>query len=193
VITKGTDKWLLVALDNLLRAVGTRDKFDGYHYSKLESAFKAVQQYLLSIGAENYAADRFEYNRHELLTIPIFQLNQLIIDFDGISCDLNFAAIELLATLYGQIKDISHCGNGVKVEITQAVTTNLFQYVDLGLTKNLNVRLPDKTDEIGLNDFRDKCENAWDKFGAEGQPSIIGFICAALARCSSQSSVKVLF
>lgn len=167
LITSGTDEHLLIALDNLLRSVATKDDFNGYHYEKLNTSFVHVQQYLSSIGAKNYANDPFEYNRHELLTIPYFQLSQLVADTAAIRNDQTVAAIELLAVLYRQLKDIAQRPSKYKFELAYAVTTSLFEYIDIGLVRNLNINLPDKTDVQELNEVRERCKCAWKEFIAE--------------------------
>jgi hypothetical protein len=108
-ITNGTHRHLTIALDNLLRAVATKDSYNDYHHGKLAAAFGHVQEYLLSINAKNYAGEKVEYNWHELLTIPKMQLDDVISNVSDLNNDLNVGAIRLLIALYDQIRDISYC------------------------------------------------------------------------------------
>ena len=75
--TRQTDEHLRMALDNLLRALSNSSAFDGYAHGKLSVAFRCLQQYLKSIGERNHPDDDFEWDIHELLTIPVLQLDPL--------------------------------------------------------------------------------------------------------------------
>lgn len=156
--TQQTDKNLTMALDNLLRVLSSSSEFDGYAYGKLSVAFKCMQQYLKSIGEENHSDDNFEWNIHELLTIPVLQLETLVTQkIDG---SFDYHAIRLISALlqHGKNQRVSpksFC------ELPGSVNHEFADYIALALSANLGVSVPDRLDQIYTGDIRSLCEVAW--------------------------------
>ena len=159
--TQQTDKNLTMALDNLLRVLSSSSEFDGYAYGKLSVAFTCMQQYLKSIGEENHSDDNFEWNIHELLTIPVLQLETLVTQkIDG---SFDYHAIRLISALlqHGKNQRVSpksFC------ELPGAVNHEFADYISLALSANLGVIVPDRLDQIYTGDIRSLCEVAWSNF-----------------------------
>lgn len=156
--TQQTNENLRMALDRLLRALSNSAEFDGYTHGKLSVAFKSIQEYLKSIGEENHLGDKFEWNVHELLSIPASQLDTLVTQkIDG---SFDYHAIRLISALlqHGQkqrVSPTSFC------ELPSAVNHEFGDYLSLALSTNLGVVVPDRLDQIYTGDIRDLCEVAW--------------------------------
>lgn len=160
-VTQQTDKNLTIALDNLLRALANSAEFDGYTHGKLSATFESMQLYLKSIGEENHLDDDFEWNIHELLTIPASQLEELAAHrIDG---SFDYHAIRLISALlqHGQNQRVSQKSF---CELPGAVNHEFGDYIALALSANLGVIVPDRLDQIYTSDIRDLCKDAWNNF-----------------------------
>ena len=160
-ITQQTDKNLKNALDNLLRALSNSAEFDGYTHGKLSAAFEYMQLYLKSIGERNHSGDDFEWNIHELLTIPASQFETLVTHrIDG---SFDYHAIRLISALlqHGQNQRVSP---KLFCELPGAVNHEFGDYLSLALSANLGVIVPDRLDQIYTGDIRNLCEVAWNNF-----------------------------
>jgi hypothetical protein len=161
IFTRHTDQRLTWALDNLLRALANSAEFDGYTHGKLSVAFESIQGYLKSIGEENHLGDKFEWNIHELLTIPASQLDALVVHkADG---NPDYHALRLIAALlqHGKKQRVSQkefC------ELPGTVNHEFCDYIALALSSKLGVIVPDRLDDIYTGDIRELCEIAWDNF-----------------------------
>ncbi len=160
-VTRQTDENLKDALDNLLRALANSAEFDGYTHGKLSAAFGYMQQYLKSIGERNHSGDDFEWNFHELLTIPASQFDALVTKKMNGSFD--YHAIRLIIALlqHGQNQRAS---TKVFCELPGAVNHEFGDYLSLALSKNLGVIVPDRLDQIYTGDILNLCEDAWNNF-----------------------------
>jgi len=157
--TRQTDKNLTYALDNLLRALSNSPEFDGYAHGKLSAAFGYMQEYLSSIGERNHPGDDFEWNIHELLTIPMLQLDALVTNKADRSFD--YHAIRLLVALLQHGKNQQGSRRSF-CELPGAVNHEFGDYILLALSVNLGVAVPDRLDQIYTGDIRSLCEDAWD-------------------------------
>lgn len=159
--TQQTDENLRMALDRLLRALSNSSEFDGYAHGKLSAAFRYMQQYLKSIGEANHLSDDFEWNIHELLTIPAQQLEALVAyRVDG---SFDYHAIRLLIALLQHGKS-QHGSQKSFCELPGAVNHEFGDYISLALATNLGVTVPDRLDQIYTGDIRSLCEHAWNSF-----------------------------
>jgi len=156
--TRQTDENLRMALDNLLRVLSNSTEFDGYAHGKLSAAFGYMQQYLNSIGERSYLSEDFEWNIHELLTIPAQQLEALVTHKVDESFD--YHAIRLLIALlqHGQNQ---RAYKKTFCELPGAVNHEFGDYISLALSKNLGVIAPDRLDQTYTGDIRHLCEDAW--------------------------------
>ncbi len=156
--TRQTDENLRMALDRLLRALSNSTEFDGYAHGKLSAAFRHMQQYLNSIGERNHLSDDFEWNIHELLTIPASQLETLVANkVDG---SFDYHAIRLLIALLQHGKS-QHGSQKFFCELPVAVNHEFGDYLELALSTNLGVVVPDRLDQIVTGDIQSLCEHAW--------------------------------
>ena len=161
IFTQHTDQRLTYALDNLLRALANSAEFDGYTHGKLATAFESIQGYLKSIGEENHLGDKYEWNIHELLTIPTLQLEQLATQrADG---NFDYHAIRLISALLQHGKSQSRFPQEF-CELPGAVTHEFGDYLALALSSNLGFVVPYRLDQIYTGDIRDLCEVAWKNF-----------------------------
>lgn len=170
LFTKGTNEDLLWGLDNLLRAVSNRPNFDGYTVGKLSTAFEAFQKLLLDLGEENYFNDPFEWNIHEMLTIPKGQFERILDRFEP--NDPNYLAIRLTIALLGHGKNQSHYPKKFH-KLPEAVNVELQNYFAITLKNKLSLKSPDRLDDMLTGDIASLCENAWQCFGKEMK---VGFI-----------------
>lgn len=159
--TRQTDENLKYALDNLLRALANSAEFDGYTHGKLTVAFKSIQEYLKSVGEQNHLGDEFEWNVHELLTIPASQLDTLVTHkVDG---NFDYHAIRLIIALLQHGKN-QRASPKLFCELPGAVNHEFGDYLSLALTTNLGIVVPDRLDHIYTSDIRGLCEDAWNNF-----------------------------
>lgn len=159
--TQQTDEKLKIALDNLLRVLSNSTEFDGYAHGKLTVAFKHLQRYLKSIGEAHHLSDEFEWNIHELLTIPVSQLDALVAQkVDG---SFDYHAIRLLIALLQHGKN-QHRSQNSFCELPAAVNQEFGDYISLALSTSLGVVVPDRLDQIYAEDIRGLCEDAWNNF-----------------------------
>lgn len=160
-VTQKTDKNLTIALDNLLRALSNSAEFDGYTHGKLSVAFKSIQEYLKFVGEQNHLGDKFEWDVHELLTIPASQLDTLVTQkIDG---SFDYHAIRLILALLQHGKK-QRVLQGSFCELPGAVNHEFGDYLSLALSTNLGVSVPDRLDHIYTGDIRSLCEDAWNNF-----------------------------
>lgn len=159
-LTNGTSHELIHALDHLLRATDIKSEYNGYHDGKLSIAFQSVQNYLKKNGAENYVGDKFKYNHHEMIVIPMHQLDTLLKDDLDTHEELELLAIVLLQSLYAQSSEVYACHRARDVSITLDLIDSLFHYLSLAVERNLGVLLPSKG-EGSLDNIRDYCKSDW--------------------------------
>ncbi len=157
--TRQTDEHLRMALDNLLRALSSSSAFDGYAHGKLSVAFRCLQQYLKSIGERNHPDDDFEWDIHELMTIPVLQLDPLAAHKADGNCD--YHAIRLISALLQHGKR-QHGSNKSFCELPGTVNHEFGDYIAVSLAANLGVTVPDRLDQIYTGDIQSLCEDAWD-------------------------------
>lgn len=156
--TRQTNEKLKGALDNLLRALANSAQFDGYTHGKLSAAFGYMQAYLNSIGKENHLGDDLEWDIHELLTIPASQLEALVTD--NVEKAFDYHAIRLLMALLQHGKN-QHRSQESFCELPGAVNHEFGDYLELALSTNLGVVVPDRLDQLYTDDIRSLCEDAW--------------------------------
>lgn len=168
--TRQTDENLRMALDNLLRALSNSSALDDYAHGKLSVAFRCLQQYLKSIGERNHLDDDFEWNIHEMLTIPVAQLEELVAH----KADGNFDchAIRLISALLQHGKR-QHGSKKSFCELPGAVNHEFGDYIALSLAANLGLTAPDRLDQIYTGDIQSLCEDAWDNVD---KPINLGFV-----------------
>lgn len=168
--TRQTDENLRMALDNLLRALSSSPEFDGYSHGKLSVAFRCLQHYLKSIGEQNHLNDDFEWNIHEMLTIPVLQLEPLLAHkADG---SFDYHAIRLISALLQHGKR-QHGSKESFCELPGAVNHEFGDYIALSLAANLGLTVPDRLDQIYTGDIQSLCEDAWDNLD---KPIDLGFV-----------------
>ncbi len=168
--TRQTDENLRMALDKLLRALSNSPEFDGYAHGKLSVAFSRLQQYLKSIGEQNYLDDDFEWNIHELLTTPVLQLEPLLAHKAGGNFD--YHAIRLISALLQHGKRQQGSKKSF-CELPGAVNHEFGDYIALSLATNLGITVPDRLDQIYSDDIQRLCEDAWDNLD---KPIDLGFV-----------------
>ncbi len=156
--------------DNLLRALSSSPEFDGYAHGKLSVAFRCLQQYLKSIGEQNHLNDDFEWNIHEMLTIPVLQLEPLLAHKAYGSFD--YHAIRLISALLQHGKR-QHGSKALFCELPGAVNHEFGDYIALSLAANLGLTVPDRLDQIYTGDIQSLCEDAWDNLD---KPIDLGFV-----------------
>ena len=160
-VTQQTDENLTHALDNLLRALANSAEFDGYTHGKLSAAFEYMQRYLESIGERNHLGDDFEWDIHELLTIPALQLGTLVAHkVDG---SFDYHAIRLISALLQHGKN-QRASQKSFCELPSAVNHEFGDYIALALSANLGVTIPDRLAQMYTGDIRNLCEDAWNNF-----------------------------
>lgn len=169
IFTNGTDRNLLWGIDNLLRAISNQSNFDGYSAGKLSVTFEAFQKVLLDLGEPNHYKDSFEWDVHEMLTIPRSQFESILDRFEP--KDPNYLAIRLTVALLGHGKTQStHPQDFCK--LPESVNIELQAYLSLVLKENLSLKTPDRLDDMLTDDVTSLCESAWENFDI---PVKIGF------------------
>ncbi len=74
---------------------------------------------------------------------------------------MDHAAIHLLTALYSDARNIVARRSTNELVISSELTDQLYNYINLGLQRNLQTSLPKKSDSILVNDIRESCEQNW--------------------------------
>jgi hypothetical protein len=169
--TENTDKHLLECLDNILRVISSDPRFDGYSHQKLSTAFWHSQRYLQSIAEKNYLDDKFNWNIHALMMIPMTQFESVLADSSPKS-KLDYHAIRLIIAL------LNHGLNQMRspelfCELPQSVNAEFNDYLSLALSSKLAVVLPDRLETMLTGDIHNLCQNAWDVFNRQPELSFL--------------------
>lgn len=117
-----------------------------------------MQLYLKELDSKNYSDDDFEYNLHELLMIPDIQFSELTNQLSDFDSEMDHAAIHLLSALYSEARNFVASKSEKELSISSELTDQLYNYINLGLQRNLQTSLPKKSDCISVNDIRESCE-----------------------------------
>ncbi len=164
VVSDGTNELLLSIMDHVCRAITIKPQVDGYTYEKLNVAFNKTQQYLEELDIDNYSKEGVNNNLHELLMIPNMQFNRLKEESLDVDSEMDLAAIHLLSTLYSVARSSITYKNTKELTLSEAFTDELYNFISLGLQRNLKTCLPVKSETISVNDIRESCEKDWRKF-----------------------------
>jgi hypothetical protein len=156
-VTEHTNGHLLTGLDHVLRPLSIQPYFNGYTHDKLTIAFRHFQMYLAEQGKQNELHNEFEWNSHEMLTIPCHQFEDLLTELQPTGLD--YQAIRLIIALlqHGLKQERSpkaYC------ELPNTVNVEFAEYLSLALSLNLNLATPDRLD-TSINDIHSACESAW--------------------------------
>lgn len=169
LFTEQVDRNLVDGLDHVLRALSNNPQFDGYTQGKLSEVFSYFQQYFESKGVRNHLGDKYNWNYHELFTIPQLQFDEVLAleinDFDR-------HAIRLLKVIlrHGKNQQLSpkdYC------QLPEAISHEFGDYLSLVLSSRLGLSLPDRLEDFANNDIHDLCKDAWNNFDG---PMKVGFI-----------------
>ncbi|HEY7865109.1 MAG TPA: hypothetical protein VIC51_03825 [Psychromonas sp.] len=153
IITTGTNHTLLDTIDHVCRGINIKPEIDGYHHGKLNIASKKTQIYLKNLGIKNYYDDDFENNLHELLMIPNMQFNELTDQLTDFDSEMDHAAIHFLSALYSEARNIVAHKSTNGLLLSSELTDQLYNYINLGLQRNLQTSLPAKSDNMSVNDI----------------------------------------
>lgn len=160
LLTDNLNKNLVAGLDNLLRALAKNAHFDGYTHGKLTIAFTHFQNYLKERERDNHAGSGYEWNYHELFSIPQCQFDALPIS-EGSSID--GCAIRLIIVLlrYGKNQKSSpksYC------QLPDSLSHEFRDYLSEALSVQLDIEVPDRLNEDANEGIRHLCKAAWDNF-----------------------------
>lgn len=168
LLTDNLNKNLVDGLDNLLRALANNAHFDGYTYGKLTIAFTHFQNYLKERDRDNHAESDYEWNYHELLSIPQCQFDALA---SSEATSIDSYAIRLIIVLlqHGkqqQSSPKSYC------QLPDSLSHEFRDYLSEALSAQLDIEVPDRLNEEANERIRHLCKVAWDNFD---EPLSIGF------------------
>lgn len=160
LFTEQLDENLVDGLDHILRAFSNDPKFDGYTYEKLSKAFNYFQRYLNSIGIRDHLDDSFEWNFHEMLTIPQTQFEE-VLALD--KKDIDYHAIRMIIVLlrHGKNQKLSprkYC------QLPDTINQEFGDYLKMAMSSRLGINLPDRLEDYSNDDIRGLCKDAWDNF-----------------------------
>ena len=169
LLTNTLDRNLTNGLGNLLRALANNADFDGYTHDKLSIAFAHFQNYLKELERDNYADSDYEWNYHELFSIPQCQFDALS---SSESPSIDSCAIRLVVVLlrHGkkqQTSPKSFC------QLPDSLSYEFSDYLAEALNAQLEIEVPDRLNEDANEGIRHLCKVAWDNFD---KPLSIGFI-----------------
>jgi len=166
-----TDDNLLYGLDLLLRALSDNPKFNNYTHEKLSGAFTNFQQYLQSLGEDNYCHEKLEWDFHELISIPLCQFNK-VLETRSLVSGLDFQVIRLIIALLWHGKKQQHSPNQY-CELPKSVNAEFGNYLSLTLSSKLGILFPDQLHDMDSEYINGLCENAWVN---SNRPMELGFI-----------------
>ncbi len=168
--TENTNANLISGLDLLLRSFSNEPSFDGYTYEKLSGAFLNFQSYLQALGEQNYLHDKFDWNFHELMTIPLTQFEHFL-ESRSIESNLDYHAIRLIIALLRHGKNQQHSPKHY-CELPNSVNQEFSDYLSITLSLKLGLNFPDRLNEMETQDINNLCKNAWEHFNTQDE---IGF------------------
>lgn len=93
--------------------------------------------------------------------MPDMQLNELseqVLDFDS---EMDHAAIHLLSALYSEARSIVASRNEKELVISSELTDQLYNYINLGLQRNLQTSLSKNSEFILVNNIRENSKEDW--------------------------------
>ncbi len=88
------------------------------------------------------------------------ELTETLIDFDS---EMDHAAIHLISALYSDARSIVEHRSTKELTLSSELTDQLYNFINLGLQRNLQTSLPKKSDSISVNDIRENCAHNWQK------------------------------
>jgi len=74
---------------------------------------------------------------------------------------MDHAAIHLLSAIYSVARNITAHRSTDELILSSELTDQLFNYINLGLQRNLQTNLPKKSDRTLVNQIREACEQNW--------------------------------
>jgi hypothetical protein len=86
---------------------------------------------------------------------------------------MDHAAIHLLTALYSEARSIVASRSEKELVISSELTDQLYNYINLGLQRNLQTSLPKKSECMSVNDIRESCEQSWQRHIDERQTSLL--------------------
>ncbi|WP_435235518.1 type I restriction enzyme HsdR N-terminal domain-containing protein [Psychromonas sp. PT13] len=161
IVTSGTNSILLDIIDHVCRGITIKSELNVYHYGKLEIAYQKTQFYLKKLGMRNFYKDVMENDLHELLMMPDVQFNRLKETIEDYDSEMDHAAIHLLSALYSVARTVTAHKSEKQLSLNSAFTDELFNFINLGLQRNLQIGLPSKSDTILVNYIQESCETNW--------------------------------
>ena len=167
IFTNDIDAHLLEGLDNLLRAIANKPKFDGYSQEKLTVAFASFQQFLDIHGQDNCTQEQLARNMREMLIVAAGQLQELPVN-GGAMAEANRHAVRVAIAL------LHHGSNQLSTpqhycELPETLNPELSDFLAFTLTAKLGVVVPDRLDPMLNGDIRQLCEIAWTNFDREAR------------------------
>ncbi len=163
--TENTNENLISGIDLLLRAFSNNASFDGYTHGKLSGAFSNFQRYLQELGEQNYVYDKFDWNVHELITIPLTQFEHFL-ESRSIESNLDYHAIRLIIALLGHGKNQQHSPKHY-CELPNSVNQEFSDYLSITLSLKLGLHFPDRLNDMETQDINNLCKNAWKHFNTQ--------------------------
>jgi hypothetical protein len=169
LLTDKLDTDLRHGLDNLLRALSNNAHFDGYTIGKLSIAFAHFQNYLKSQALDNHAESGYEWNYHELFSIPQNQFDGLA---NSVEKSVNACAIRLVILLLRHGKSQLTSQKSFS-QLPEALSYEFSDYLGEALSSRLEIALPDRLNEDANDGIRHLCKVAWDNFDNPVNPGFV--------------------
>lgn len=170
LFTEDVDPVLLYGIDNLLRAVANKSRFDDYSHSKLAIAFRCFQQFLSSADQNSYLKSDDGWDMREMLMISAEQFERFIATDSFVSTP-NLHVVRIVIALLHHGGNQLYCTGGY-CQLPDTVNAELSDYSVFALTTKLGVGIPDRLDQNQNGEIQQLCEVAW--LGV-GEPLELGF------------------
>ncbi|MFT6987165.1 MAG: hypothetical protein ACJAT7_003018, partial [Psychromonas sp.] len=170
IISEGTNRTLLDIIDHVCRGIN------------IKPDLQLTQLYLQNLGIKNYYQDGLENNLHELLMTPDMQFKELTETMTEFDSEMDHAAIHLLSALYTVARNFAEHRTKKKLTLSSAFSDELFNFINLGLQRNLQISLPAKSDNMSVNDIRESCKENWDSHAAEQHANLTEVISYLMGR-----------
>ncbi|MEZ0139803.1 MAG: SIR2 family protein [Candidatus Reddybacter sp.] len=159
LFTEDVDLGLLRGIDNLLRAVANKSRFDDYSHGKLATAFRCFQKFLSSADQSSYLESDDGWDMREMLMISAGQFERFIATESSVSTP-NLHAVRIVIAL------LHHGGNQLYFpdrycQLPDTVNAELSDYSVFALTTKLGVGIPDRLDQDQNGEIQRLCEVAW--------------------------------
>jgi hypothetical protein len=159
-ITDATDRDLLWAADNLLRALALIHDHENYVGGKVAECCNGLNIYWQARGIKPVFGDGTLW---EMVHYGYADLSRLLEGHAGHGGP-DEAILRILLSLLSYMRSLRSPKRVRYSDVTGDVQQEIRRYLSLSLILRFNARLPDPLDRVCMGDIEELCRSAWDAF-----------------------------